>query len=340
MKKKFAALFMCAAAVALLTACSQTPDAPFCYLSAIGNAYSDRIEYSVIYTDHTKSADGEIVNDVAKSSLVLTLKREADPDTRARLTSELTVVYKAAEEGDDVNEDGVPVDRVTSDVIFEAYGQGSGAPLLPVSMEKTMTFARAAKDDRGVTEKEKSCYYKFDYGAGEGLYRSADGAEKALKIKPKKLKDVYDSEQLFYLLTAAVFRVKSSAVNAQPTNNFKVLNVYDCAIYGTEAVTFSFTVGDSVAVLNESFGFSQIVRTDGGGGIAPVKAGLPLGGLTGGLKGGAIPAYYYTAHSLYVGDESKSCEPYRLLGYRQEMSDAQGNKRRGLEFMLREYTKP
>jgi len=164
------------------------------------------------------------------------------------------------------------------------------------------------------------------------VYRAADGAEKELKIKPKKLQDVYDSEQLFYLLAAAVFRVKADA--AQSSNSFKILNLYDHAIYNSGVVTFGYNVEEPHAVSRGEWGFGRSINAEGGG-ITPVRAGLPAGGMAGGFKGGAISAYYFTGSSLTIGDAAGQLERYRLIGYTQEQLDAQGTKRRSLEFLLK-----
>jgi len=146
MKKKIVQCLMIISAAALAAACSQAPDAPFCFLSLLDKTNYDRTEYSVVYKIYSKTVNneiisipgGEVINDVDKSSLVITLEKDGNSADLARLKTELTVTYKEAAEGDALGDDGVPADVLTSEVLFEAYVQGGGtAPLLPLSVENT-----------------------------------------------------------------------------------------------------------------------------------------------------------------------------------------------------------
>jgi hypothetical protein len=343
----------------LLAACSAAPEPPFCSIDTVDYSFvslvSETIEYSVRVneyidpatdmpyepneSDNTYHTVGGItyrtVNDFENSVWKMQFAKITDTD--ARLTQDMTVAYKTE------NGETAVYDTMHSETVFQAFGT-VGTPLLPSNVQKEMLYGRADGDRLRYKTKKDSYSYAFDYTDGKGSYKLYDKAAGALAadptgltVKTKKLASVYDNEQLFYLLTAAVSRIKKGDT-ATTAQSFKLYSVYDDVANNAGIAAFSFATGDNTGGytnhLPAEFGD---VKTDGAN-IARVYAGYPLGNSYAAFQGGYIDAYYLTGDKpLTVDGQTVSLPAFRLIGYRQEISNSQGQKLYGLQFVLKSY---
>ncbi|MDR1094048.1 MAG: hypothetical protein LBL66_07870 [Clostridiales bacterium] len=342
MNKKFSLLILFSTALLLLAACSAPADPPFCFMNLVDYSLaSETLEYSVTVTEYTDPETGaphetpRVVNDVENS--VWTLQFQKTDEETALLTQDMTVPYKA--DGETAFED-----TLHSETVFHAFGS-SGTPLLPSTVQKEMLYGRADADgERRYYNTAKDSYaYAFNYAEGKGSYRLYDAATGALAadptaitVKTKNLTDVYDNEQLFYLLTAAVRRVKIDGAATQ--NSFKLYNVYDDVANRTGVANFSFATGDNTGGYRSELPAELGDAKTTGANIACVYAGYPLSNSTA-FQGGHIEAYYSTTDKLTLNGAVLSFAAYRLIGYQQEITNSQEQKLYGVRFMLKSYAR-
>jgi len=375
MKKKFPLLIIILSALVLITACSAPPEQPFSDLLSADTtlpAY-ESTTYSITlaqyYEPNSKDPiqlldDPVILNDVGQSYWKMTFERERNADdtdftSNATLTSESVAVYK----------DGGRRDEMRSTVRFDATSR-TAFPLRPLSVEKSMSFGR---DE----DKWKDYSYEFDYSTGEGsgkiygrnhygvptLFDEPVNVSVRVKNPGRNLANVYDNEQLFYLMTSATARIMGGQVTGR-WQNFKVFNVYENMLSGAGAATLSFNALDFISEINDftqnglanRSPFNQVafgdIKTPGVSNIAPVQLGIASG--SGTFSGGSIEAYYSVAPTEIMrpyaeaieADEGEQDPPppfsfpdFRLLGYRQGITNSAGMKLSAVCFSVIDYTR-
>jgi len=401
MKKKFSFIVLLFALLAPVTACSQEQSEPFLPISNVfptSTSYEKTV-YSVKYVNYRDKdgkllADGKgkIVNDEDLSSLTVEYRKDGN---YAKLTTDLKVVYNAA-----LNDGAYKgaTDIMRSEVYFDAAA-GGGFPNRPLWVKKTMNYGRERKNTSEPGNfKEDGYSYDFTYSApdgngklqyvGEGTYKlhkweydeetgeyvpphdkkgNPIGGTISFGKKPqKKLAGVYDNEQLFYLLTAATYRVHVEKISPAIKSFFKIYNIYDNLVFGGGVTTMNFNIAENAGgetnLTNRlqghkkpfqkkdgydpdkdtEFEFDDVKIAGSGSNIAPVTAGLISGGMGGGFKGGYIEAYYSITNNAVTvggGDDSSSFAfaHCRMLGYRQGITDSNGNPLLGVCYSLNEY---
>ena len=269
-----------------------------------GQTY-ERCVYSAEINNGKADAAKQIYTDPALSELVVEFEKTADG--LAHITTELTVVYTSTPPYFNPELDCAGMtDRIRSEAIFNGYSDAFN----PISVKKELDLDTS----RAFDEKDKSFKAEFLYpdpvkkAKGEGKYSNLDGSdEKTFTAKVKSLKNAFDNEQLYYLISALMRgTVKDDATALGYTKQYKFFNLFDRINYGKGAQSYGFTV--AAAKLNA---YQNVTVT---GNIAQVTVSFP--------KGQPLIMYYSLGEDIKIGGAAITARPRLMLGYTQKTSNS------------------
>jgi len=255
------------------------------YRAEINNGKEEKIVYT----------DGEA------SKMVLEFEKL--DENLAKLTMDLTIKFDktppyASAEADYAGQ----TDTMRSEVIFNAYTEDFN----PVSVKKEAVFE---------TSPQKSFKAEFTYpvgkepGNGSYKYTNPAGAETSFEIKRGKLKDMFDNEQIYYMISSFLSKEVSGLKTALGyTKQYNVFNLADYFSYGKTGSSLTFDVGE------QQIGNYNGLTAPYDDKIAQVSVYFPQG----------RPLVMYYSLDRYIdipdggGSARKNIRQYLMLGYEQE----------------------
>ena len=238
--KKLLAL---SAAVILLFAfsgCAAAPDNKFRSMDKIlssGGKDYERCEYRAEINNGKE--EKTVYTDGEASEMILTFEKL--DEKLAKLTMELTIKFDktppyAGETADYTGK----TDRMYSEVVFNAYTEDFN----PVSVRKEAAFE---------TSPDKSFKAEFTYPAGKesgkGKYKFTNSEETSFVIKLGKLKETFDNEQIYYMISSFLSKETGSDLKTALgyTKQYKVFNLADYFSYGKTGGNLTFAVDEQQA---------------------------------------------------------------------------------------------
>ena len=328
--KKFIALAAALLAAFIFFGCSNSVEVKFVDMNWVLAGDYERCLYSAEI--HNGLTGGEKISytDPSLSEMVLTF--EKIEGGLARLTMDLTVTYvkhppfakseNAAKEKVDYTD---CTDTVHSEIIFNGYSQDFN----PISVKKTVSLETSKKFDKTAeglsADKSFSAEFTYPVGkqAGTGKYTDAAGSETALKIKSKSLKNTFDNEQIYYLVSA--FLCGTHDEMNEPAlgygKQYKTFNLADHCSYGTGAANYSFAVKDAPRA-----DYYDITADE----IAEVTASF--------TQGQPLNMYYSLTKNVKIGDSQKPVRKFLMLGCEQKTNSDISKTLSVSTYILKDYS--
>ena len=336
--KKIIALIAALITAFIFFGCSNTVEVKFLdmgYVIADNPDNYERCVYSAEIHNGKAGADKVSYTDGAVSQMILEFEKTEGGLARVIMTSTIkytetppyvgAVLTHTGENWRNLSAEaqktayGGLTDTITSEVVFNGYSQDFN----PVSVKKSAVLETSKKFD----EKDKSFTAEFDYLAqkksGAGKYADSAGAETEFSVKSKNLKNVFDNEQLYYMVSAFMRGTLNKDTNKPAlgySKQYKVFNLADRCINGKGASSWSFAVKDTPRA-----DYCNI-KAD----IAEVTVSFS--------QGQPLNMYYSLTEKLTIGDAPKTARELLMLGYEQKINRDVSTTLSVSTYILKEYS--